>query len=153
VIDVDDRKASVMLDVTQQEIKIFTNFLKLKSETDTNLVAALNVKQNGIKGAYTANDLVNFNGGKNLGLVLQVHEDYLKIIDQQGKLVNVKTTDIGKKIPVLKPGSTISARDSKGNNLAIDQMVRVIEGPHKGTIAPIRHYDRNYIFLWHKQFV
>jgi hypothetical protein len=38
-----------------------------------------------------------------------VHEDYLKIIDQQGKLVNVKTTDIGKKIPALKSGGIITA--------------------------------------------
>ena len=33
-----------MLDGSQQEIKILTTYLKLKSETDTNLVAALNVK-------------------------------------------------------------------------------------------------------------
>ena len=44
VIDVDDHKVSVVLDVSQQEIKIFTNYLKLKSDTDTNLVAALNIK-------------------------------------------------------------------------------------------------------------
>jgi hypothetical protein len=34
--------------------------------------------------------------------------------------VNVKTTDIGKKIPAMRKGRVISARDSKGNNLAID---------------------------------
>jgi hypothetical protein len=49
-----------------------------------------------------------------------VHEDYLKIIDQQGKLVNVKTTDIGKRIPEMRKGSVIQARDKGGNNLAID---------------------------------
>lgn len=124
----EDHKVSVVLDVSQQEIKIYTNYLKLKSETDTNLVAALTVKQNGVQGAYHANDLVNFQGGKHLGLVLQVHEDYLKIIDQQNKLVNVKTTDIGKKIAAMRPGGIISARDSSGNNLAIDQVVKVISG-------------------------
>lgn len=51
MIDVEDHKVSVVLDVREQEIKIYTNYLKLKSETDTNLVAALNVKQ-GLKGAY-----------------------------------------------------------------------------------------------------
>lgn len=68
-------------------------------------------------------------------------------------MVNVKTTDIGKKIPAMRPGGIISARDSKGNNLAIDQVVKVISGPLKGTIGPIRHYDRNYLFLWNKEFV
>lgn len=81
VIESEDNKVSVVLDVTQQEIKIYTNYLKLKSETDTNLVAALKAKHSGVKGAYNANDLVNFNSGKQLGLVLQVHEDNLKIVD------------------------------------------------------------------------
>lgn len=53
----------------------------------------------------------------------------------------------------MRPGSIISARDTKGNNLAIDQVVKVQSGPHKGTIGPIRHYDRNYLFLWNKEFV
>jgi len=29
----------------------------------------------------------------------------------------------------------------------------VINGPFKGTIGPIRHYDRNYLFLWNKEHV
>lgn len=76
MIDVEASKVSVVLDVSQQEIKIYANYLKLKSETDTNLVAALNHKT-----SFQAKDLVNFNGNKHIGLVLQVHEDYLKIID------------------------------------------------------------------------
>lgn len=37
--------------------------------------------------------------------------------------------------------------------MAIDQMVKVVSGPNKGTIGPIRHYDRNYLFLWNREFV
>ena len=29
----------------------------------------------------------------------------------------------------------------------------MINGPLKGTIGPIRHYDRNYLFLWNKEHV
>jgi len=153
VLETEGEKSTVVLDGSKQEITIPTPYLKLKSETDTNLVAALNLKQNGAKQQFFANDLVNFNGEKGRGIVLQVHEDYLKIIDQQGKLVNIKTSDIGKRIPQMKPGSSINARDKSGHNLAIDQMVKILDGPNKGINAPIRHYDRNYIFLWHKQFV
>jgi len=32
-------------------------------------------------------------------------------------------------------------------------MVRIATGPFKGTIGPIRHYDRNYLFLWNREFV
>ena len=45
---------------------------------------------------YKSGDLINYNGGKNSGLVLQVHEDYLKIINEQNKLANVKVAEIGK---------------------------------------------------------
>lgn len=34
VIDVDGKRVSVVLDKTQQEIKILANYLKLKSDTD-----------------------------------------------------------------------------------------------------------------------
>jgi ribosomal protein L24 len=64
VIGVDEKSASVMLDVSQQEIKIRPDFLKLKNDSDMNLVAALTVKKNGVNGGFQANDLVNFNGGK-----------------------------------------------------------------------------------------
>ena len=53
----------------------------------------------------------------------------------------------------MRKGRVISARDSKGNNLAIDQVVKIVNGPFKGLTGPIRHYDRNYLFLWNKEFV
>ncbi len=105
------------------------------------------------RATYAANDLINYNNSKNSGLVLQVHEDYLKAINEQGKLANVKVADIGKKIPAPRPGMPLQARDSKGNTLAIDQMVKVTSGPLKGISGPIRHYDRNYLFLWNKEYV
>lgn len=41
---------------------------------------------NSSKHGFTAGDLVNYNGNKNAGLVLQVNEDYLKVINEQGKI-------------------------------------------------------------------
>ena len=120
VIDVEDSKVSMKLDSTGNFIKMLVNNLKLKSDTDNNLIAALTQKAKGIQGQFSANDLVNFNNGRNIGLVLQVYEDYLKIVDQQNKVVNVKTTEIGKKIPAMRQGAVISSRDSKWINLAID---------------------------------
>lgn len=64
--------------------------------------------------------MINYNNNKNCGLVLQVHEDYLKIINEQNNVVNVKIADIGKKIVAPRPGMSVQARDSKGNTLAID---------------------------------
>ena len=153
VIDVDEQKISMVLDSSEQEIKVLVNNLKLKNDTDSNLIAAMTSKPKGIQGQFNANDLVNFNNNRNIGLVLQVHEDYLKVIDNQNKLVNVKTSDIGKKISAMRPGAVISCRDSKGFNLAVDQVVRVTQGQYKGYTGPIRHFDKSYLFMWNKDFV
>jgi len=32
-------------------------------------------------------------------------------------------------------------------------MVKITSGPLKGISGPIRHYDRNYLFLWNKEYV
>lgn len=44
-------------------------------------------------------------------------------------------------------------RDSKGNSLAVNHMVRCINGECKGMTGPIRHIYKNYLFLWNKEFV
>ena len=62
---------------------------------------------NSSRPTYQANDLINYNNNNNCGLVLQVHEDYLKIINEQNNVVNVKIADIGKKIVAPRPGMSV----------------------------------------------
>ena len=148
----ENKRVSVVLDQTQQEIKILANQLKLKSDTDqpmsTNLMAASG-KNHGIK----AGDLINYNGNKNAGYVLQVQEDYLKVISEQNKIEMVKFKDFCKKIDPPRRGGTLSGRDCQGNSLSLDSMVKVKEGNYKGMSGPIRHGYRHYLFLYNKDFV
>ena len=58
---------------------IKANHLKLKSDTDHSMLGGQNRASHGFK-AY---DLVLYNGGKNAGLVLKVHEDQLTMINEQ----------------------------------------------------------------------
>lgn len=102
--------------------------------------------------AYEANDLVSYNNNKFVGLVLQVQEDYLKVINEQGKTENVKVATINKKISKMGNNKALG-RDSKGNSLAVNHMVRCINGECKGMTGPIRHIYKNYLFLWNKEFV
>lgn len=94
-----------------------------------------------------------YNGNKNAGLVLQVHEDYLKMINEQSKLVNVKIVDLGKKVPLPPRNGTLNGRDKNNNTLAMDQVVKVTEGAQRGLNGTIRHGYKHYIFLWNKDFV
>jgi transcription elongation factor len=85
--------------------------------------------------------------------VLQVHEDYLKMINEQSKIVSVKVCDLGKKVPLPPRNGTLNGRDKNNNTLAMDQVVKVMEGPHRGMNGTIRHGHKHYIFLWNKEFV
>jgi len=128
------------------------NYLKLKSDTDQlggNNLGGVGNSRHGFK----AGDLVLYNGNKNAGLVLQVHEDYLKMINEQSKIVNVKIVDLGKKVPLPPRNGTLNGRDKNNNTLAMDQVVKVIEGKHRGLNGTIRHGYKHYIFLWNKEFV
>jgi len=153
VIDVEGRKVSLVLDQSQQEIKIFTNHLKLKSDTDQ-LVGHNGIQVTGGAGhGFQAGDLVQYNGNKNAGLVLQVQEDYLKMINEQGKTVNIKICDLGKKIPPPSKSGTLSAHDKHNFTLSFDAVVKVEEGPNRGIIGSIRHCFKQYLFLHNKEFV
>ena len=102
------------------EIRIFANHLKLKSDTDQlggqNVLGGSGTSRHG----YKAGDLVLYNGSKNSGLVLQVHEDYLKMINEQSKIVSVKVCDLGKKVPLPPRNGTLNGRDKNNNTLAMD---------------------------------
>lgn len=98
VIDVDPKNnsVSVVLDQSQQEIRIIANQLKLKSDNDQPMTSSF-IAVAGKNHGFRAGDLVNYNGNKNAGYVLQVQEDFLKMINEQNKIVSIKFKDLGQK--------------------------------------------------------
>ena len=108
--------------------------------------------QNRARHGFKAYDLVLYNGGKNAGLVLKVHEDQLTMINEQSQIVNIKIVELGKKVPLPPRNGTLNGRDKSNNTLAVDQVVKVVEGPHRGLIGTIKHGYKHYLFLWNKEF-
>lgn len=68
VTKLDGSYAYISLDQSNREIKIFANYLKLKSELDQNILPNLIDKKK--SGQYQANDLISYNNNKNVGVVL-----------------------------------------------------------------------------------
>ena len=58
---------------------MLANYLKLKSEIDQTAISGFLDKKK--MSQYSANDLVSYNNNKHVGVVLQVQEDYLKVIN------------------------------------------------------------------------
>ena len=61
------------------------------------------------------------------------------MINEQSKIVNVKIVDLGKKVPLPPRNGTLNGRDKNNNTLAMDQVVKVVEGPQRGMNGTIRH--------------
>lgn len=76
------KSAYIALDQSNREIKIYANNLKLKTELDQNSLPALMDSKKA--NTYHANDLISYNNSKNVAVVLQVQEDFLKVINEQG---------------------------------------------------------------------
>jgi len=93
--------------------------------------------------------MIAYNNSKNVGVVLQVQEDYVKIIDEQGQIRNLKISEISKK---FEKDKKISGYDMSGNTLTSDNVVNVVEGRYKGKKAVIKHIHKNILFLWSKEF-
>jgi hypothetical protein len=78
----------------------------LKSDSDTN-IEKTSIGAPASRNKFAALDLVNYHGSKHGGLVLQVHEDYLKVLNEQSKIDNVKVSDVDKCIPPPRRGGNI----------------------------------------------
>ena len=96
---------------------------------------------------FRANDFIMFNN-KNVGVVLQVQEDFLKVISDEGEISNVKISDINKKLDL---GLKASAVDSHRNTLYSDNVVKIVTGKNKGRKGVIKYIYKNTLFLWDKE--
>ena len=91
--------------------------------------------------------MVSYNNSKNIGVVLQVHEDSLKVINDNGEIQNIKIGDINKKYEDKKP-----AIDSQRNTIYPDNVVKITQGKYKGRKGVIKYIFKNTLFLWDKEF-
>lgn len=86
---------------------------------------------------------------KYVGVVLKVEDDYLKVINNEGDMQNIKISDINKKIDFSRKTTTV---DSHRNTLYADNVVRITAGKYKGRKGVIRYIYKTTLFLWDKEF-
>lgn len=93
--------------------------------------------------------MISFNSNKSVGVVLQVQEDYLRVIDDLGEVRNIKTSDINKK---FERDSKVSAQDQVGNTVSIENVIKCVDGKYKGKKGVIKHIYKTTLFLWDREF-
>ena len=93
--------------------------------------------------------MISFNNNKSFGVVLQVYDDYLKVINNEGNIQNVKIQDINKK---FQKDNRASCIDSRQNTLHIDNVVKCVSGRYQARKGAIRFIVKSTLFLWDKEF-
>lgn len=119
--------ARVVLVQSNREIKVFTNNLKLKSDieqTGGSISASDLIIDKSKACAYNAGDMIAYKNNMNVGIVLQIDAmggisgDFIRIINDQGQVVNIKSAEISKKFdPREMRSAKASAIDSKRNTI------------------------------------
>lgn len=87
---IDGNKAYLYSDYSKREIEVPTNLLKLTS--DTSIASSTKCVT-----SYQVFDLVQYNNSKNVGVILQIERDMVKLLDELGDVQNIKINDINKK--------------------------------------------------------
>lgn len=102
--------------------------------------------------AQKVGDIVLFNGNKTYGYVIEVDQDMLKLVSDQGKLKSIRCNEIDKVMPNDKKSK---ARDSMGNELQHKDVVRITNrsSPYFDQRGMIYSICKNYLFLWDRKFM
>jgi len=146
VIKQDGEFVTVSLDQSFREIKARPSELRLKSES--HMASFQNMLQRKKGGAlFAAQDVISFDSGASLGLVLQVQEDFLKVLDEQNGVREIKYKDISKKLPFDRKAS---CHDQLGNEVIFDIPVKVTAGKFKDTVGIVKRIAKNLVFMWNK---
>lgn len=86
-----------------------------------------------------------FNGNKTYGFIIQVLDDYLKLVNDQGMLMRINLTEVDKKI---ETNMKVTARDMIGNVLSIDDVVKCSQmSIYRNKKGVIKNICKNCLFL------
>lgn len=96
-------------------------------------------------GNYSLGDLVEIGQG-NVGCIVLVQMRDFRVLNTRGQVQTVSLQQMG-----LKKRSKYSVSfDTKGTQIAQGDVVRVVQGVHKGIQAIVKHVFRNWVFLYSK---
>jgi len=82
-------------------------------------------------------ELIVYNQNKIFGYILQVLDDFVKIINDQNCITKVRLSEIDKKIVLDK--RNLITHDAGGHVLLVDDVVKVVDGYNKGKKGIIKN--------------
>ena len=163
-VDEDVSMPMIRLDDTNRELHLNTCHLKMmndKEKDDFKLVKKkagyknLNPIENKDSDVlYKVGDLIMFDYEKKMvqGYVIEAQNHQVRVVMESGGITNVPSIKINKKV-VVDLRKAI-CRDSMGNPVQVDNVVKVNHGQYRGQKGIIRNMTaKNVLFLWDVKFM
>ena len=134
IVGIDGNKAIVLNDGTRDEMAVRTSDLQTCKETATGVDST---------GQYQLKDLVNLTADK-VGVVVRIEKERLHVLSMDGKVQVVQIQSVTKR----KINRNATALDSQNNNLNVNDMVNVTDGPMNNRQGQIKHIYRHFVFIF-----
>jgi transcription elongation factor SPT5 len=83
-----------------------------------------------------------------MGVIVRLEKENFRILTMQGKIQNMSHQSVTKK----RPNKFAAALDSEGKTVSQADIVKVVEGVHKGQQGQVKYIYRHFAFIFSKTF-
>ncbi|KAH3888745.1 transcription elongation factor SPT5-like [Dreissena polymorpha] len=133
IVRVEDDVVVLFSDLTMHELNVRPKDLQLCADMATGVDSL---------GQFQFGDLVHLDP-QTVGVIVRLEKENFQVLSMHNKVVSVKPQGITKK----KDTRHAVALDSENNNVAVKDIVKVVDGPHSGLDGEIKHLYRSFAFL------
>eukprot|EP01103_Thecamoeba_quadrilineata_P003459 TRINITY_DN1322_c0_g3_i1.p1 TRINITY_DN1322_c0_g3~~TRINITY_DN1322_c0_g3_i1.p1 ORF type:complete len:1141 (-),score=235.86 TRINITY_DN1322_c0_g3_i1:101-3355(-) len=133
IVKLEEKAVLIFSDLTHQEISVNASDIQECSEVTSGKLEL---------GIYELHDLVQINN-RSVGVIVKVERDSFKVLDSNGVVHTIRLQEMGNK----RNSKFSRAFDRHSNQLAVEDMVQVIDGKGKGRQGVIKHIFRSSIFI------
>ncbi len=118
--------------------------LQTRKMLKTDIQKSVSVATGQLKlGNYSLHDMVRVLPGRNVGVIVKIEQDALRILDQNGSLLIVALAAMGPKVHTRDPVSF----DKMHQHVTEGDLLKVVEGPYRGKQGRVVHLYRFFAFL------
>ncbi|TNV84900.1 hypothetical protein FGO68_gene17575 [Halteria grandinella] len=154
ITSLNEKFAGVSMDGTQAELRIVLGNLKTKKDEMEHVKFNDFIAKSLAQGSYQAGDLITYSlaSAESLGVVLQVMPDFMRVLNTENKIDNVKISGVIKRLNGPTARRQPPLLDSENNSLQVRSLVNVLTYTGRGTMrGEVRAFHKQWVFLQIKQ--
>lgn len=135
VIKIDNDSVILLSDQTQEDIRVFANYLIKATDTSLTILSS--------ESEYDVKDLVELNAST-VGVILKTEKSLFQILTSDGRIISVKPSGISSKLKLSRLEQV--ATDRKGSTIKVGDTVKEVSSDKKRE-GVVLHIYRNTLFI------